>query len=63
VVLGAGLFAANLSTIFRLRQFGMSDKVPFSVNITLEGEAGEDGSEGRTTLQVFACSICAAVLA
>jgi hypothetical protein len=27
VVLGAGLFAANLSTTFRLRQFGLTDKV------------------------------------
>lgn len=26
VVLGAGLFAANLSTTFRLRKFGMTDK-------------------------------------
>lgn len=25
IVLGAGLFAANLSTTFRLRKFGMSD--------------------------------------
>ena len=25
VVLGAGLFAANLSTTFRLRKFGMAD--------------------------------------
>jgi hypothetical protein len=46
-VLGAGLFAANLSTIFRLRQFGMSDKVPYSVAITLEGEAGGRARGGR----------------
>ncbi|KAL4458458.1 hypothetical protein ABPG75_013323 [Micractinium tetrahymenae] len=39
VVLGAGLFAANLSTTFRLRQFGMADKVPYSVAIQLESEA------------------------
>lgn len=41
VVLGAGLFAANLSTTFRLRQFGMADKVPYAVAIQLQGEAGE----------------------
>ncbi|KAI3435832.1 hypothetical protein D9Q98_001890 [Chlorella vulgaris] len=40
VVLGAGLFAANLSTTFRLRQFGLTDKVPYSINVTLEGEEG-----------------------
>ena len=44
VVLGAGLFAANLSTTFRLRQFGMADKVPYSVAIQLEGEPGEGGA-------------------
>lgn len=35
VVLGAGLFAANLSTIFRLRKFGMADKAPYSVSFRL----------------------------
>lgn len=40
-MLGAGLFAANLSTTFRLRQFGMADKVPYAVAIQLQGEAGE----------------------
>ncbi|PSC68342.1 heat shock 70 kDa 17 isoform A [Micractinium conductrix] len=39
VVLGAGLFAANLSTTFRLRQFGMADKVPYSVSIQLDSES------------------------
>lgn len=29
VVLGAGLFAANLSTTFRLRKFGMTDGATF----------------------------------
>lgn len=38
VVLGAGLFAANLSTTFRLRKFGMTDRVPYSVTFKLEGE-------------------------
>jgi hypothetical protein len=31
VVLGAGLYAANLSTTFRLRKFGMSDGVTYPV--------------------------------
>ena len=37
VVLGAGLFAANLSTIFRLRKFGMTDKAPYTVTFKFEG--------------------------
>jgi len=45
VVLGAGLFAANLSTIFRLRKFGMSDKAPYTVTFKLEG-ADEEQKEG-----------------
>jgi hypothetical protein len=32
VVLGAGLHAANLSTTFRLRKFGMSDGVTYPVS-------------------------------
>lgn len=39
-MLGAGLFGANLSSIFRLRQFGMADKTPYSVAIQLEHEQG-----------------------
>ena len=31
MVLGAALFAANLSTTFRLRKFGMSDGVTYPV--------------------------------
>ena len=31
VVLGAALYAANLSTTFRLRKFGMSDGVTYPV--------------------------------
>ena len=42
-MLGAGLFGANLSSIFRLRQFGMADKTPYSVAIQLEHEQGEGG--------------------
>lgn len=40
VVLGAGLVAANLSTIFRLRKFGMIDKSMYEVTFKL----GEDDS-------------------
>lgn len=39
-VLGAALFGANLSTTFRLRQFGLADKTPFSVAIKLDVEEG-----------------------
>ncbi len=37
VVLGAGYVAANLSTIFRLRTFGMTDKAMFHVDYELDG--------------------------
>lgn len=37
VVLGAGYVAANLSTIFRLRTFGMTDKAMFHVDYRLDG--------------------------
>ena len=47
VVLGAGLVAANLSTIFRLRQFGMTDKSMYEV----EFELGSD--EKRTLVPVM----------
>ena len=40
MVLGAGLVAANLSTIFRLRKFGMTDKSMYEVTFKL----GEDES-------------------
>ena len=50
VVLGAGLFAANLSTTFRLRQFGMADKVPYSVSIQLDSESGGRWTGGRACL-------------
>ncbi|KAG7669868.1 hypothetical protein Ndes2437B_g06065 [Nannochloris sp. 'desiccata'] len=48
VVLGAGLFAANLSTIFRLRKFGMTDKAPYTVTFKLEGadEQEQEHKEG-----------------
>lgn len=46
-MLGAGLFGANLSTTFRLRQFGLADKTPYSVAIQLDGEAGELLRGGR----------------
>ena len=50
VVLGAGLYAANLSTIFRLRKFGMTDKTSYTVKFALEGaeeaEEEESGGEG-----------------
>jgi hypoxia up-regulated 1 len=38
--LGAGLYAANLSTVFRLRQFGMYDGNMFPVHIGIDSAAG-----------------------
>ncbi|KAK9826508.1 hypothetical protein WJX81_008378 [Elliptochloris bilobata] len=45
VVLGAGLFAANLSTTFRLRKFGMADGATYPVHYQLEAPAGADASD------------------
>lgn len=36
VALGAGLFAANLSTSFRLRKFGMVDLTMYGVSLSLD---------------------------
>ena len=36
VVLGAGLFAANLSTTFRLRKFGMKDGITYPITIEVQ---------------------------
>lgn len=62
-MLGAGLFAANLSTTFRLRKFGMTDKVPYAVTLRVEtpgASGGEDGEpdggvwrQGVPPLQLF----------
>eukprot|EP00887_Chlorella_sp_A99_P006297 scaffold3.g6297.t1 len=66
VVLGAGLFAANLSTIFRLRKFGMADKAPYSVSFRLgDDEAGEraaqlPGGGAAPGAAALACGVCAA---
>ena len=40
VVLGAGYVAANMSTVFRLRPFGMTDKSMFHVDYELDGRGG-----------------------
>jgi hypothetical protein len=53
IVLGAGLFAANLSTSFRLRKFGMTDAAIYGVSFISEdleppstaAAAEEDGGE------------------
>lgn len=36
VVLGASLFAANLSTSFRLRKFGMADAAMYGVSLRFD---------------------------
>ena len=38
--MGAGLHAANLSTTFRLRKFGMLDVLPHAVAVSLEPGPG-----------------------
>jgi hypoxia up-regulated 1 len=46
IALGAGLFAANLSSTFRLRKFGMADAAPYGVefeSLDLELPAGGAG--------------------
>jgi hypoxia up-regulated 1 len=42
VVMGAGYIAANLSTIFRLRKFGMADKSMHQIDFSIVGD--EDSS-------------------
>jgi hypothetical protein len=55
-VLGAGLFAANLSTTFRLRKFGMTDKVPYTITLRMDGgEEGAQHSGGSAWAQHGAC--------
>lgn len=44
--MGAGLFAANLSTSFRLRKFGMADGAMFGISYLPDGAAGA-GDEVR----------------
>ena len=54
IVLGAGLFAANLSTSFRLRKFGMTDVATYGVSFISDdleppsaaGAGEEDGEVG-----------------
>lgn len=43
--MGAGLFAANLSTSFRLRKFGMSDGAMFGISYLPDDGAG--GGQGE----------------
>lgn len=38
MVLGAGLVAANRSTQFRVRPFGLVDKVPYGVSYALDDD-------------------------
>jgi molecular chaperone DnaK (HSP70) len=47
-VLGASLFAANLSTSFRLKKFGMTDGAMFGVTFKVGGRRGAAvrGSQG-----------------
>jgi len=49
IVLGAGLFAANLSTTFRLRKFGMSDGAAYPLAYRLEETKGAAQNDEGTT--------------
>ena len=48
--LGATLYAAKMSTSFRLREFAINDVHPHaaSIRVTGQGVAGADGTEGET---------------
>ena len=50
VVLGAGYVAANMSTVFRLRPFGMTDKSMFHVDYELDGRGVAPPPPTTTTL-------------
>eukprot|EP01024_Parvocaulis_polyphysoides_P067685 TRINITY_DN8114_c0_g4_i1.p1 TRINITY_DN8114_c0_g4~~TRINITY_DN8114_c0_g4_i1.p1 ORF type:complete len:882 (-),score=199.14 TRINITY_DN8114_c0_g4_i1:153-2411(-) len=60
VVLGAGLVAANLSSTFRLRKFGMADGAIYPISVTLippenenKGDASDDNTFKPKTLLPF----------
>ena len=58
-MLGAGLFAANLSTTFRLRKFGMTDKVPYTITLKMEGgEEGEATARDKLLLRTLLGRVC-----
>lgn len=51
--MGAGLMAANMSTTFRLRQFGMQDGLTYPLTITVE--PGEGVPDIHKVRHRFAC--------
>jgi hypothetical protein len=63
-VLGASLFAANLSTSFRLRKFGMADAAMYGMSLRIdEVHKGQQPEAAVDTEfeEVCAC-VCACVL-
>jgi len=42
VAMGAGLFAANMSTTFRMRKFGAADALPYGIDYQVVGGVDED---------------------
>jgi len=42
---GAGLFAANLSTIFKVRNYGLMDAAPYPIEATVDGGASDEAVE------------------
>jgi hypothetical protein len=45
--MGASLFAANLSTSFRLRKFGMTDRAMYGVQLSVDEAHFCEGSEAE----------------
>jgi molecular chaperone DnaK (HSP70) len=57
--MGAGLYAANLSTTFRLRQFGMMDVAVFPIAVSLQqGEGVPQTLEVRLRAQTRKRACC-----
>lgn len=51
VAMGAGLFAANMSTTFRMRKFGAADALPYGIDYQVVGnDDDEEGGNNKMTL-------------
>ena len=42
--MGAGLFAANMSTTFRMRKFGAADALPYGIDYQVVGGVDEQSA-------------------
>ena len=57
MVLGAGLFAANLSTTFRLRKFGMKDGMTYPITIEVHFPTNSECQLVRFKKMSFSCCL------